>query len=348
MGSLRSLLARSLVATLGLAALLGPRTARAFCREVTETPPTGFNPVMVGSCFTTDPEAGALLPQLFWRNQCVNFNLNINASPLRNISLNEARSIASQAFSTWTTASCPGGGAPSILATEGPPVSCNGQSQAHNNPIIFRDTGWTYIDSANAIGYTTLTVDLDTGEILGAEIEINTEFQSIVTTSPPPSGSFDLQSILTHEAGHFLGLAHSGDMNAVMYAFYHSGSAALQPDDVAGICSAYAPDGTRNTNAGPMAATACQFSPILGYEYICGSIDAGAFTGAGGTSDPDGGVGPLNETLFGCSIGHASGQHVPGSAEAGSEPDRDARGLVASGLFALAVVGRRKLRRRGT
>jgi hypothetical protein len=125
-------------------------------------------------------------------------------------------------------------------------------------------------------------------------------------------------------------------MNAVMYAFYHSGSTALQPDDVAGICSTYAPDGTRNTSAGAMAATTCDSSPLLGYEYICGSIDAGAFTGIGGTSDPDGGVGPLNETLFGCSIGSASGQH---------EPERGSRGFVVTGLAALAVAARRKLRR---
>jgi MYXO-CTERM domain-containing protein len=69
----------------------------------------------------------------------------------------------------------------------------------------------------------------------------------MVTTEepPPPSGypynTYDLQAILTHEAGHFLGLAHSVDTSAIMYAFYSPGSIHLTPDDVAGICTIYPP-----------------------------------------------------------------------------------------------------------
>ena len=51
---------------------------------------------------------------------------------------------------------------------------------------------------------------------------------------PAPPSAYDFQTIMTHEAGHFLGLAHTGDATAVMYAKYHAGT-ALQPDDVAAI-----------------------------------------------------------------------------------------------------------------
>ena len=41
-----------------------------------------------------------------------------------------------------------------------------------------------------------------------------------------------------HEAGHALGLAHSSDPNAVMYAYYHVAS-GLTADDIAGIQALY-------------------------------------------------------------------------------------------------------------
>ncbi|GGD26709.1 matrixin family metalloprotease [Nocardioides daphniae] len=58
------------------------------------------------------------------------------------------------------------------------------------------------------------------------------------SVNTPPSG-IDLPTVTLHELGHGLGLAHSEDPNAVMYAYYGGPRRELTGDDVAGIQSIY-------------------------------------------------------------------------------------------------------------
>lgn len=51
--------------------------------------------------------------------------------------------------------------------------------------------------------------------------------------------TYDLQTVALHELGHALGLEHSTDRTAVMYAYYPGERRALAADDVAGIESLY-------------------------------------------------------------------------------------------------------------
>ena len=63
-----------------------------------------------------------------------------------------------------------------------------------------------------------------------ADMEINTYQTQIVTVTPGPDrGQYDFDSIITHEAGHFLGLAHTPLETAVMFALYTA--RARRPDE---------------------------------------------------------------------------------------------------------------------
>lgn len=290
-----------------LAAVLFGGQADAYCPEVTKAPPPNYDPAAQG-CFTNDPSSGGVLPTLFWKNQCVGYSLQRSASS--QISLVDATRVAAQAFSAWSSASC-ANGSPSIMAVALAPVDCaDVPSQEHNNVIIFRDSDWPYADSANTLGYTTLTVNTCTGEIYGADIEINSADYRISASGQAPDGGYDLASILTHEAGHFLGLAHSADRSAVMFASYHPGSAVLTLDDIGGICSTYPPDGTRVTSEGSVAsASVCDPSPRLGFLNACGSR-AGSVSSCGPVDGGSDGSGAGNDG------GTAGGGAVPCASQA--------------------------------
>lgn len=58
------------------------------------------------------------------------------------------------------------------------------------------------------------------------------------TDDNPPSG-IDLATVTLHELGHILGLAHSTDTQAVMYAYYGGRRRNLRTDDKQGIQSIY-------------------------------------------------------------------------------------------------------------
>lgn len=104
-------------------------------------------------------------------------------------------------------------------------------------------------------------------------MEVNTHDQRVTLTDPVPPDGYDFASIVTHETGHFLGLAHSGDNRATMYANYTPGATAMRnltSDDVAGICSIYRPDGTRavldsKVTPGPQ----CDPTPRRGFTGEC-------------------------------------------------------------------------------
>jgi hypothetical protein len=141
-------------------------------------------------------------------------------------------------------------------------IQCDPTVHDTHHLIVFRDTNWTHDDVDNTLALTTVTYGVNSGTIFDADMEINSSTTStfphyLTTMEPPPvnlpANTYDLQAIITHEAGHFFGLAHAVDQTAIMYAFYKPGSIALMPDDIAGICAIYPPESTLPPEGGGSA-----------------------------------------------------------------------------------------------
>jgi hypothetical protein len=271
-----------------LAILAASRGALGYCRTLSCSVP-GFDPSEDGEC--APPDLAVLCGQqtppvvtpvpLWWRNACVGYDIQQDASI--QVPYATAAQVAAQSFSKWTETLCPvasSWGRVSIDVRDLGPVSCDkvqyNMNQGNQHLIVFRDNGATDFDTNNTLGLTTVTFDPTTGEIYDADMEINSSVTLAVSDPVPPDG-YDFQSIVTHEAGHFLGLAHSVETTATMYAQYVPGSTSkriLSADDMAGICAIYAPGGTRSVDpsvdaSGSVEEDACDPTPRHGFQSEC-------------------------------------------------------------------------------
>ncbi len=257
---------------------------------------------------------------LYWSTSCVSFDAQADGSPRLGIDANTVTDVVGRAFAPWLATSC-GAGQPSMKVGTFGPVECNeNENPDPNDPhqynrrdekganvVMFRDDGWPYPGSIDAYGLTTVTFDPTTGEIFDADIELNSSDFDITVDG---SGT-DLQSILTHEVGHFLGLAHTSVPAATMRPNWDgigTDLRTLSADDQAGICDAYPP--------GRSAPADCE--PLNGFASECHVA----------ADKPDSG---------GCAVA---------SARTHGDPASNAL-LAAGGLVAACAMRRRRTRARG-
>jgi uncharacterized protein (TIGR03382 family) len=191
-----------------------------------------------------------------WTSKCIGFAMNDRGT--QNLDLTQTRDTIQKSFGTWSNVPCPGGGTASLTFSPMQDVPCHKSNYNPSGPnvnvVLFQDNDWTYHGIDGTLAKTSVTFDHVTGAILDADIEVNSAFNALTITDDPNKIQYDLQSIITHEAGHFLGLAHSPEPSAVMFATYNPGEASLRkldPDDIAAICATYPPDRTATCDTTP-------------------------------------------------------------------------------------------------
>jgi len=214
-------------------------TASAYCRTTTcgsEQSP---------DCAETSSCANGGAP-LYWPASQVTIGVE-NGTLLRAISAEAARDVLSKSMATWTSVDC-GGRPPSISMApiemvdpgSGTPAERDATSDAIS-ALRFFDDAWPHDPSAIAL--TTVRYGVQSGKIAAADIETNSSGHKLTVVDV--GGDFDLQSVLTHESGHFFGLAHVIEPDATMFASYTGGGnidrRTLEANDRQGICTIYPP-----------------------------------------------------------------------------------------------------------
>jgi hypothetical protein len=219
--------------------LLVPETAWGFCRKTTVDPDPTFTPSPSQPCWTEG------VP-LFWKDMPVAYSVNEAASA--QVSLPVTGDTMALAFSQWSSALCVGDEKTSLEVHFAGPTANGLDGADMTNTVLFEDTTWPHPDPTHStLALTTVTYSTKSGQILDADLELNTANFKLSTTDTVPAGGYDFRSIVTHESGHFLGLAHSIDPTATMFAVYTPGTKSLRtlaPDDVDGICTIYPPRGS--------------------------------------------------------------------------------------------------------
>lgn len=231
------------VRALGVATLLGvamPAGAHAYCRLSTGMPEPG----PIGQCQLVG------LP-LYWARRCLSYSIVQRARetpPFEDPDQLDVRDVIERSFETWQAVSCEDGPLPVSLRQTEELGRCdqpehNREGRNANTIAFIEDWADRGLPSA-AYGITLVWHDDATGEILDADMQLNESSGRFDFCTGRCSGDgVDLQNVVTHEAGHFLGLGHSDEINACMYGDSARGEIRkrlLSRDDIAGVCSIYA------------------------------------------------------------------------------------------------------------
>jgi MYXO-CTERM domain-containing protein len=223
---------------LAFALIAVPRGASAYCRATTCDPQGAkCEPPLPTDCGTP----------LRWRRDCVGVAVQSDASS--QVTYAETKGTVRAAFGAWEQVDC-GGVQPGIHVEILNKVDCAeveyNETGGNVNVVVFRDDEWPHAEGLHNVALTTVTFEKESGEIYDADIEINTAEYPMTVSDEAATTEYDLLSILTHEAGHFLGMAHAVDNpDATMNATYQPMTLdfrTLEPDDAAGICAIYLPD----------------------------------------------------------------------------------------------------------
>jgi hypothetical protein len=256
-GRLRAgVVALTIAMELGLGPAALPATARAWCQMTTSLRrPTFEEPCVL-------PREGEF--PLAWRRRCTSISLSTMGS--RSLSHDEVRGVLRRSIDTWVTVECSGARTGLEVAVLPELNDCTEGSHFPDgrnvHSLMFVPAGWTSERGHDPAAYAVTLVwhDPRSGEIWDVDIEMNDQriddhggFAICPEDGCPPD-VIDLQNVLTHEMGHYFGLAHTPhDRLATMWAMAVPGETIkrdLQPDDIAGICGIY-PPGTLPTECNP-------------------------------------------------------------------------------------------------
>jgi hypothetical protein len=264
LSALRALVAGVLATGAILCAWAGE--ARAFCRTTVCDP-------AIYQCAFDDDGCTRTGPALSWRRLPLTYRFDGGGS--QELDMDRVREATRRAFQTWSNVTC-GSKRTSLRFEEGddiPRTQPRGTEVLAPAPfgIYFRDQVWPYEDGNEELAHTTQRYD-PSGWINSSVIEVNT-FGNVFRLDDTDPQPIDLQAVLTHEIGHYIGLAHSQVAGSIMAPRYCQSAdrcgpsadqaRALAEDDVDAVCALFPPGGITGVAYEAPSASSCAVSARL-------------------------------------------------------------------------------------
>jgi hypothetical protein len=204
------------------------------------------------------------------------------------VSASEFQGAMARAFATWEAV---------------PSASITFQFVGFTGAEPFDDDGISVLgfqsepDLERVLGATGFVVDTVTGEIVESDIFFNSTFTWSTSAAGDPA-RFDLQSVATHEIGHFIGLGHSAlgetevrpdggrrvlASGAVMFPISFGRGITidreLQPDDIAGVSDLYPDNSFRQDTGVARGRVLKNGAGVLGAHVVAFNPETGALVG---------------------------------------------------------------------
>jgi len=278
--SSRSLCTAALV--LALVASFSADRASAYCRMTTD----GSSQIGDAPC----PTEGA---PLYWKNPCLTYAIDYHGSVW--MDFEDVESAVDQSFASWESVDCDSREAqlnpanPPNLIFKGLQSSDCRRAEVNSTGNVntvafldpFQDPCADRPYSPFAFAVTIVRYNTSTGEIFDADMMINDQLATRQFAGGPyancpdsgcPAGNpgeADLASIVTHEAGHFIGIGHSEVDDATMFASAARTSIdkrTLDQDDIDAVCDIYPPGSLDDS---------CNAAPMGGLELNCETNSTG-------------------------------------------------------------------------
>lgn len=135
----------------------------------------------------------------------------------------------------------------------GAAYDCQSGESGNENVVSYLEDWPESLAGSDVVALTSVVYTTDTGEILDADIRMNGQHfhWKVVTSVSRDLTIVDIQNVMTHEVGHFLGLEHtteatyqgnSAARHATMYANTYPNEIkrrVLDDDDIAGVRAIY-------------------------------------------------------------------------------------------------------------
>jgi len=212
----------------------------------------------------------------------------VNERDIAGVSAADFRATVARATATWQAV--PGASLrfEDLGFTTAAPVGLDGR-----NTLGFLDRP----DLDRVLGATSLLLDASTGTLVEADIFFNTRFQWSVAPQGE-AGRVDLESVVLHELGHFVGLGHSAigetertatggrrvlGSGAVMFPIaMTAGSTAdrvLQHDDEAAVQDLYAADASGASSGSITGRVTKDGRGVFGAHLVAFNAETGRMVG---------------------------------------------------------------------